>query len=195
MSKIELAPDASGTGTFTVASPNSNSSYTLTLPIETGTVATEAYVAAANKVVQAVSGFSTTQQSISTAGTWTAVSGLTVSITPTSASNKILVLATGSFHQNNNGHSSATVWRNGAAFINGAAATYGNGALGGPYDPNGDCIQTRTYNYLDSPATTSSITYQFAVYTSPGGGNVFFNRSSSGNDSASSSIVLVEIAP
>jgi hypothetical protein len=32
MSKISLAPDASGTGIFTIASPNSNTNRTLTLP-------------------------------------------------------------------------------------------------------------------------------------------------------------------
>jgi hypothetical protein len=38
MSKISLAPDASGTGIFTIASPNSNTNRTLTLPDATGTV-------------------------------------------------------------------------------------------------------------------------------------------------------------
>ena len=36
MSKITLTPNASGTGTFTVASPNSNTNRTLTLPDEAG---------------------------------------------------------------------------------------------------------------------------------------------------------------
>ena len=39
MSKISLAPDASGTGIFTIASPNSNTNRTLTLPDDTGTLA------------------------------------------------------------------------------------------------------------------------------------------------------------
>lgn len=40
MSKINLAPDASGTGIFTIASPNSNTNRTLTLPDDTGTIVT-----------------------------------------------------------------------------------------------------------------------------------------------------------
>ena len=40
MSKISLEPNASGTGTFTLAAPNSNTNRTLTLPDEAGTVAT-----------------------------------------------------------------------------------------------------------------------------------------------------------
>jgi len=38
VSKIALSPDSSGTGTFTIASPNSNSNRTMTLPDEAGTV-------------------------------------------------------------------------------------------------------------------------------------------------------------
>lgn len=38
MSKIALSGDAAGTGTFTIASPNSNSNFTLTLPTESGTI-------------------------------------------------------------------------------------------------------------------------------------------------------------
>jgi len=39
VSKISLAPDASGSGIFTIASPNSNTNRTLTLPDDTGTLA------------------------------------------------------------------------------------------------------------------------------------------------------------
>ena len=39
MSKIAFSPNASGTGTFTVAAPNTNTDYTLTLPETTGTLA------------------------------------------------------------------------------------------------------------------------------------------------------------
>jgi hypothetical protein len=38
MSNIALTPNASGTGTFTLASPNSNTNRTLTLPDATGTM-------------------------------------------------------------------------------------------------------------------------------------------------------------
>ena len=38
MSKIALAPNAAGTGTFTLASPNTNTDRTLTLPDNSGTI-------------------------------------------------------------------------------------------------------------------------------------------------------------
>lgn len=40
MSSIKLSPNASGTGEFTIAAPNSNTNRTLTLPDSTGTIAT-----------------------------------------------------------------------------------------------------------------------------------------------------------
>ena len=40
MSKITLSGNANGTGTLTIASPNTNSDRTLTLPDSTGTIAT-----------------------------------------------------------------------------------------------------------------------------------------------------------
>jgi len=41
MSKITLEPNNSGTGTFTIAAPNSNTNRTLTLPDEAGTALTD----------------------------------------------------------------------------------------------------------------------------------------------------------
>jgi hypothetical protein len=46
MSKIALTPNASGSGTFTIAAPNSNTDRSLTLPDEAGTVLTTATSAA-----------------------------------------------------------------------------------------------------------------------------------------------------
>lgn len=49
MSKISLTPNASGTGNFTIASPNSNTDRTLTLPDNTGTILTSDSSLAASK--------------------------------------------------------------------------------------------------------------------------------------------------
>ena len=54
MSKITLAPNASGTGTLTVAAPNTNSDYTLTLPAETGTVLTSVSAVAESQITSAL---------------------------------------------------------------------------------------------------------------------------------------------
>ena len=47
MSKITLSSNASGTGTLTIASPNTSTDRTLTLPDSTGTMATNEAIAAA----------------------------------------------------------------------------------------------------------------------------------------------------
>ena len=51
MSNISITPNASGTGTFTIAAPNSNTDRTLTLPDEAGTVLTNASNIDQSKIV------------------------------------------------------------------------------------------------------------------------------------------------
>jgi len=48
MSKVAITGNTSGTGTFTIAAPNSNTDRTLTLPDEAGTIVTTAGIPAAN---------------------------------------------------------------------------------------------------------------------------------------------------
>ena len=42
MSQVKVTGNASGTGTLTIAAPNTNSDYTLTLPTQSGTLITTA---------------------------------------------------------------------------------------------------------------------------------------------------------
>lgn len=48
MSQVKIQGNASGTGIFTIASPNSNNNQTLTLPDSTGTIATSADLSSLN---------------------------------------------------------------------------------------------------------------------------------------------------
>jgi len=54
MSKISLTPNASGTGTLTIAAPNTSTDRTLTLPDETGTVLTSTSDVAASQITSAL---------------------------------------------------------------------------------------------------------------------------------------------
>ena len=68
MSLVAISGNASGTGTLTIAAPNTNSNYTLNLPAETGTLISTASTFAGTG--PAFSAGPNATQSIS-AGTWT----------------------------------------------------------------------------------------------------------------------------
>ena len=67
MSKVTIQGDASGTGIFTIASPNSNTDRTLVLPDEAGTIDT---LQRAGNVLQVAKGESTTEVSFTTLYTY-----------------------------------------------------------------------------------------------------------------------------
>lgn len=71
MSSIKLSPNASGTGTFTIASPNSNVDRTLNLPDASGTILTTATPGVPVNG-PAFSAYPNASQSLTTA-TWTKV--------------------------------------------------------------------------------------------------------------------------
>jgi hypothetical protein len=188
MSKIALSGNASGTGTFTIASPNSNSDRTLNLPDNSGTVLTSSSnlvgVTGVGKVLQVVSATTSTQVSSSTA---TFVdTGLTASITPSSATSKILVLVQQNGCQKSNGSlnnaldirliKDSTSLGTFAAALAFTSTTLENVVASG-------------FAFLDSPATTSSVTYKTDFRSRNGTASVTVQLAS-----AVSSIVLLEIA-
>ena len=101
MSKVVIAGDASGTGTFTISAPNGNTDRTLVLPDEAGTVLTSAGVPAsampAGTMLQVVHTAKTNTfvgTSVQTGvGYFIDVTGLSATITPLSSTSKILVIA------------------------------------------------------------------------------------------------------
>jgi len=82
--------------------------------------------------------------------------GLTASITPSSASNKILVLVSQNGIQKRTGNTymGLQLQRNGSSIAQMASTAAGTG------DTSINDVGTVSINYLDSPATTSSITYK-----------------------------------
>jgi hypothetical protein len=151
----------------------------------------------AGKVLQVVSSFKS--DTASTSSTSFTSLGLSVSITPSSASNKILILTDAKI-----GHSTGQV-RYVALFKDGSIISTGDTAgtriKAGITLTDGDGsqkIEPYAVTFLDSPSTTSSVTYAIygRVYTS---GTVYINRSDNdgdaGNDArAGSSIIVMEIA-
>jgi hypothetical protein len=198
MSLVKIQGNASGTGEFTIAAPNSNTNRTLTLPDNTGTILTTGGTIAASQlpagsvlqVVQTVKLDAFTTSS----GTPVDVTGLSVSITPSSASNKILVLG-----QIGGGSDATTGW-----YVNlvRGSTNLGVGTGGSLYNTtfsnffsNANAWSGVPVIFLDSPNTTSSTTYKIQAFAGGGVGTVAINRRA--GDAVigfSSTITVMEIA-
>ena len=182
MSNIAMQGGATGTGTVTLLAPSTSTNRTLTLPDAAGTVALQGG-AGVGKVLQVVNATYSTQVS-TTSASYTS-SGLTASITPTSASSKILVIF------------SAQV------FLTSATATskfqlYRNGSSVRPFEytayaGTSPLMTYPTCLYLDSPSTTSSTAYTVYFNSNSGSINVIFNYTDA-NGTPVSTITLMEIA-
>ena len=201
MSSIKLESNASGTGIFTLASPATNTNRTLTLPDNTGTILTSATTTGfpAGSVIQVVQSVKT--DTFSSASTSSVdITGMSVSITPSSSTSKILVCVNMAF----TGHtaSSAAGWKIlrgstdiaiGDAASNRVRATVGN-QIG---HQNNDQYHSSAM-FLDSPNTTASTTYKLQGICNQGTG-FYVNRSSGDGDTTASyrgvsTITVMEIA-
>ena len=182
MSNIAIQGAATGTGVFTLESPATNTDRTLVLPDEAGTIDTLQRAGNVLQVIQAE-----TEAAVSTTSTSFVTTTLTASITPSSSSNKVLVLVSAA---GLNSVAAAggvyTVFRGTTAGTDlGSASNYGFSLVYGNNSVNGSAI---SINYLDSPSTTSSQTYTFAMRSAVG-------QSISMNSNAQkSTITLMEIA-
>jgi len=127
------------------------------------------------------------------------ITGLTVSITPRSTSNKILVISelTGA-GSNGVAQLLARLYRDSTAIGNAANASNRAGVNSRFYYADANVTSSTTLIHLDSPATTSAITY--SVYVGPdAAGTVYINRTQSDSDlsysaRSSSSITVLEIS-
>ena len=168
MADIVLTGDTSGA--ITIAAPAVAGTNTLTLPASTGTVITTTSPKAGNilQVVQAVK----TDRFTTSSTSFVDITGLSVTITPSSSSSKILVR----FHthiSNLNYLGYINLVRGSTSIIRGDAAsnrprvTTGSAGYG-----DGGAATTSQYNatpasmeFLDSPNTTSATTYKLQAMT------------------------------
>jgi hypothetical protein len=151
----------------------------------------------AGSVIQVVSTNKTDLFS-TTSGTAVDITGMTVNITPSSASNKILVQVTMSYGSDNTGYPKVTLLRNGS-IINRGDASGSCSRVSIPMNVSADSttqLFTTSMTYLDSPATTSALTYKLQVFTFSSR-PFYLNRSSGTSDAnnlaATSSITVMEI--
>jgi len=135
--------------------------------------------ASAGQVFQVVNA-TTTSQTITSSGTYVATS-LTASITPKFSTSKILVIGNYQLYVAVSDTKTITgLYRNASLISDGCAMLYFTSSA----------IQaTCGFNYLDSPATTSSTSYSIYLKSSFSGRNAYFNP-----DGYIAGITLLEIA-
>ena len=181
MSQIKLKH--SGGNSVIIAAPSSNpaSDRTLTLPGDAdGTILTSN--TATGKILQVVQTVKTDTTSINSA-TYADLSGLTATITPSSTSNKILVSFVLQYGGSNNSYVAFKAYRGSTLLPVGTTGTGNmtNASFGG-FQEQGNSqfgIQTAVWQYLDSPSSTSALTYklQWASVYQPGGTyQIYLNR-------------------
>jgi hypothetical protein len=155
---------------------------------------------AISPVLQVVSTTKTDTFSASVAqGASTAVTGLTVTITPVSASNKVLVFASvASGDTSSNTGQYTTLTRGGTAIFIGDTAGNRQRVSAGGYA--GNRLGYVHFTFLDSPASTSALTYGISIGHTTAGSvtcNVNFggdNTDASYTGRGASSITVMEIA-
>jgi hypothetical protein len=199
MSQISITGASTGTATFTIESPATSTNRTLTLPDETGTIITTAGVPAsslpAGSVLQVVSAAKTDRQSFSlTDNNYQDITGLSVSITPSSASNKIFVqFSIGAYGTNNISDLLFRIDRSGTAIAIGDSGVTYRSALAVRTNAN-ELNSAGHFSYLDSPASTSSLTYKIQIAATGTFTATVNQRVSSNAFGAVSTITVMEIA-
>jgi len=158
----------------------------------------------AGSVLQVVSTAKTDTFSTSSSS-YVDVTGMSATITPSSTSSKILILVQATI-----GWSDGTApfghWRisggNATDYVGDAAGSRVSGVFGGIINSGTETRALNTtlsINYLDSPSTTSAVTYQLQTRLGAVSGTYYLNRSTSDPDDTNgnrgaSSITLMEVA-
>ena len=201
MSSIKLTADSNG-GTFELKAPASSSNTrVLTLPdTADGTILTTTNPKAGN-IIQVISA-SKTDTFVTNSTSYTDITGLSVSITPSSTSSKVLVMMECVVGVDNNVSAFLRMVRDSTAIHVGDAvgnriqSTAGNGD-----DPSSQFPLQMSGVFLDSPATTSATTYKIQANTEASGntGNIMINRAGTDADNNqhgryASSITVMEVA-
>ncbi len=201
MSSVIIAGNTSGS--VTLSAPDVAGTTTLTLPSTSGNVITSANISSnlpAGSVLQVASTTKTDTWSASTPN-WVDITGMSVSITPSSTSNKILVLVNLSFMTTGGAAHGYRIVRNSTAISIGDAAGSRPRFSGSVQDGNVNTsfILSSATTHLDSPSSTSSVTYKLQAFGTYAGSAMYVNTSSADRDNTeydgrtTSSITVMEI--
>ena len=169
--------------------------------IATGGIADDAVTAAKvtglGKIGQVLS-TTKTDSFQSTATSVTDITGLSVAITPTSTSSKVLVMVHGNVSDGGPTYEAAMkMFRDSTEICKGDNGSATNiGFDNARRNSGGNESKKFSMTFLDSPNTTSSTTYKIAVKVDQSGSTFNFNRTASSNNSSLvSTITVMEILP
>jgi hypothetical protein len=188
--------------------PQSGTSLTLgasgdTITIPSGATLTNSGTATGfGKVLQVVSTTKTDTASLTDTYSYTDISGMSVSITPSTTSSKILILSTLNIASGAASYgANVRLVRDSTAILIGDAASSRIQATFATIVPDSNFAFPQTINFLDSPSTTSAITYKIQWNISYDNGTpiIYLNRSVNDTDSSAvsrtaSSIIAIEVA-
>ena len=133
----------------------------------------------------------------------TAITGLSVSITPSATSSKILVMYSVNYDSNrSNSGGGFRIYRNASTLLANAAAAGNRYLVNADFGANANQDQSgmhRSFTYLDSPSSTSSLTYQLYIHKFDTSYYAYINRSQTdaneGDDPRMvSSITVMEVS-
>jgi hypothetical protein len=159
-----------------------------------GVSPTQQYSGRVLQVVQTVK-----TDTFSTGSSYTSVTGLSASITPSSSTSKILVTVSLGALSATNSSMKMGMYRDATPIYIGDAAGSRTQVSAQSQTTNNYQAQFGAWSFLDSPATTSSTTYQVYI-GSNGSVTLYLNRTDRDTNSASedarsaSSIILMEVA-
>ena len=133
---------------------------------------------------------------------FTDITGLSVNITPSSTSSKVLVFMDCKVASASNVTAFVRMVRDSTAiYVGDAASDRQRATMSNSDDPSSQFIFQMSGMFLDSPSTTSQVTYKVQILSEPSGntGNVHVNRSDADTDNNqegryASSITVMEIA-
>tara|TARA_R100001198_G_C5167137_1_gene169654 strand:+ start:42 stop:611 length:570 start_codon:yes stop_codon:yes gene_type:complete len=177
---------------------NLTSAVTGTLPTANGGTGATSFAPGKVLQVQETAKLDGTAVSV-TAASFTDVSGLSVSITPSATSSKILCMAFVNGSQNvATAGAMFSLFRDSTEILRGDASGVRQRATGSMNSYTNQYINGNTPVVLDEPSSTSALTYKVAV-TADASTNVFINSTSGDVNNQSyirgaSSIVVMEIA-
>ena len=211
MSRVAIKGADTGTGVFTLESPATNTDRVLVLPDEAGTVLTTvssltagnltgsvpASAMPAGSVLQVLQTVKTDTFSTASAS-FVDLTGLSVSITPTSTASKILIMFSLPASSSSSSAWYCNLVRDGTNIVVGdAAGSRVQTTVSSYISPTAQSF-SMAFQYLDAPSTTSAITYKLQL-KAQSGFTAYVNRAATDTDNnlyqrTASSITVMEIA-